>query len=85
MTFAVYDRHATGEACFGSILSFSVLSFLFALTIHLAQHPSRTPCHGVKKREVATDIPEDGVMYHQQDVDTLSQPMTKCKQVRKQQ
>ena len=25
-------------------------SFLFALDIHLAQHPSRTPCHDVKKK-----------------------------------
>ena len=28
----------------------SCASFLFALNIHLAQHPSRTPCHGVKKK-----------------------------------
>ena len=30
--------------------SHSRASFLFALNIHFAQHPSRTPCHGVKKK-----------------------------------
>ena len=33
----------------GSVLSFRA-SFLSALNIHFAQHPSRTPCHGVKKK-----------------------------------
>ena len=36
------------------------VSFLFALNIHLAQHPSRTPCHGVKIKqdiEQATELP----------------------------
>ena len=32
--------------------SHSRASFLFALNIQLAQHPSRTPCHGAKKRPV---------------------------------
>ena len=31
--------------------SHSRASFLFASNIHLAQHPSRTPCHGVKKKD----------------------------------
>ena len=43
MTLAVYDRHATGEACFGFILSFSVLHFCLLLpftlrNIHLEHH-----------------------------------------------
>ena len=29
-------------------------SFLFALNLHLAQHPSRTPCHGVLKKKKKT-------------------------------
>ena len=33
--------------------SHSRASFMFALNIHLAQHPSRTPCHGVKKRSLS--------------------------------
>ena len=45
MSLAVFDKHATGEACFDFILSFSMLHF-----------PSRTPCPPCqnKKREEKT-------------------------------
>ena len=49
-------------ACFSFILFFFRDSFLSALTIHVAQHPSRTSRHGLKKKEVATDIPEDTML-----------------------
>ena len=47
----IFRFRIQSQACFSSILPFRV-SFLSALDIHFAQHPSRRSRHGVKKKTV---------------------------------
>ena len=67
MTLAVYDRHATGEACSRFHPLILRASLLFRSNIHLAQFPSRTPRHGVKKK-FSCDKLVTNLLFQQNDI-----------------